>query len=164
MARRTCNGVQVPILKLALEKQSCVRGSDRTRLATPDAIADFMRGLYGCAAQERVYVVLFNAQQQVIGVQDASTGGIASAQLDPRVVFAGVVSVGASALVIVHNHPSGSLEPSADDVRLTEQLRRGAELLGVRLLDHLIVTRGGYTSLAQRGVLKGLDVAGYSQS
>jgi DNA repair protein RadC len=68
-------------------------------------------------------------------------------------VFADPLADRAASVIVAHNHPSGRLEPSAEDIALTERLAKAGELLGIRLLDHLIVTQRGYLSLKEAGRL-----------
>jgi DNA repair protein RadC len=95
---------------------------------------------------------MFDARMNLIGVHEISSGALTAAMVDPRVVFAAAVVAGASALILVHTHPSGDPQPSTEDVMLTDQIGKGAKLLSIRLLDHLIVARGGaWYSLRSRG-------------
>jgi DNA repair protein RadC len=73
-----------------------------------------------------------------------------TALVHPREVFRPAVRLGAAALVLVHNHPSGDPSPSSEDVALTERLRQAGELLGIRVLDHVVIGQGGYASLAEQ--------------
>jgi DNA repair protein RadC len=81
-------------------------------------------------------------------------GSTSHCQVDPREVFAPAVAARASAVVLVHNHPSGDPEPSQLDVTLTLQLRDAGRALCIRVLDHLVLGDRGYVSLAQRGLFR----------
>lgn len=149
------------MLRLSLEKKSCARTKGKV-LNTPDSIAAFITEQYGCSPQERFLSVLMGPGNEIIGVQEVSFGGLTATQVDPRVLFSGAITAGASAIILVHNHPSGSAEPSQDDVRLTQQLIQGSKLLGIRVLDHLIIARGGsYVSMVAKGIVSfGDDASG----
>jgi DNA repair protein RadC len=82
-----------------------------------------------------------------------SIGTLTASLVHPREVFGPAIRARAAALVVVHNHPSGDPEPSPEDCALTERLKDGARLLGVDLLDHVVVARGGYVSFRERGAL-----------
>jgi DNA repair protein RadC len=71
----------------------------------------------------------------------------------PREVFADAITDRAASIICVHNHPSGSLEPSPQDIAITTQLREAGLLLGIQLIDHIIVTKNGHLSLRERGLL-----------
>ncbi|MFA7152226.1 MAG: JAB domain-containing protein, partial [Methanoregulaceae archaeon] len=71
----------------------------------------------------------------------------------PREVFADAISDRAASIICVHNHPSNTLDPSSQDIAVTRQLADAGNLLGIRLLDHLIVARAGFVSMKERGLL-----------
>jgi DNA repair protein RadC len=72
----------------------------------------------------------------------------------PREVFADVIADRAAAVIFAHNHPSGDLEPSQSDLQLQEQLTEAGKILGIRVLDHVIVSRNGYYSFQEAGLIK----------
>lgn len=151
MRKFVCSGERMPMLQLALDKKACLRVSGE-KLRTAAAIAEFVTRHYGCAPQEHVLSILMANTNEVIGVQEVAKGGLGAAPVDPRVVFGGAMTAGAAALILVHNHPSGDPEPSQADDALTKHLVAGAKLLGIRVLDHVVVGRGGkYVSMAERG-------------
>jgi DNA repair protein RadC len=80
-----------------------------------------------------------------------SMGTLAAAAVHPRDVFREAIRRNAAAVLIAHNHPSGNPEPSRDDLELTKRLSRIGTLVGIEVLDHLIITKGGYVSLRERG-------------
>jgi len=80
-------------------------------------------------------------------------GLLDSAQIHPREVFADAIADRAAGVILVHNHPSGSLEPSPEDIAITRRLVQAGEILGIPVLDHVIVGPSGYLSLKERGLL-----------
>jgi DNA repair protein RadC len=80
-----------------------------------------------------------------------SKGTLDAALVHPRDVFREAIRRNAAAVVLVHNHPSGDPEPSRDDLELTRRLHRAGALVGIEVLDHVIVAKGGYVSLRERG-------------
>ena len=103
---------------------------------------------------EEFWMVMLNRGNRIIGKYKVSTGGVSQSVVDARLVFRYAVQHLASGLVFCHNHPSGRLEPSESDIELTKQLSRGAKLLEMQVLDHLIVGDGSYYSFADNGLLK----------
>jgi DNA repair protein RadC len=99
--------------------------------------------------QEYCLVFYCNGRGELIQRHIVAIGGLNVNFLEPRDIFAPALQLRAASLIVVHNHPSGNPEPSADDVLLTERLLELAELLGFTLLDHLIVSRTGYISLRE---------------
>ena len=104
--------------------------------------------------QEVFVAVLLNARNACIGVCEVHRGSAVAVEVSPADVLKTALIAGATGLIVAHNHPSGDPEPSADDLTLTSRLQRGAELIGLALLDHIIIGEGlAYVSLADRGVL-----------
>ncbi|MGC9529152.1 MAG: RadC family protein [Candidatus Bipolaricaulaceae bacterium] len=108
-------------------------------------LADKQQEYFACLSLSGAHEVI---QSRVITV-----GLLNSTQVHPREVFADAITDRAAAIVVAHNHPSGNLEPSSDDLRLTRQLVEAGEILGIEVLDHLIITKRGYTSLKEGGYL-----------
>ena len=96
---------------------------------------------------EEMILVCLNRNNRVLGYYSVSKGGVSGTYCDPKVVYAIALKVGASSIILIHNHPSGNLEPSRADIYLTEKIKKGGELLDIVLMDHLIVASNGYYSL-----------------
>jgi len=101
------------------------------------------------ATRERFLALLLDGRHRVIREVEISRGTLTASLVHPREVFRPALRDGAAAIVVVHNHPSGDPTPSAEDRRVTERLERAGELLGVRLLDHVVVAEHGYRSLRE---------------
>lgn len=125
---------------------------DRPKVEGPNDVYTLCRHIAG-RRQEEVHVLLLNARHHLIKRSLVVRGGLNSASVEPRELFREAVRASAAGLVVVHNHPSGDPEPSEDDVRLTRRLKDAAELLGITLLDHLVVSKGGYVSLREHGLI-----------
>ncbi|MCJ7934752.1 MAG: JAB domain-containing protein [Chryseobacterium sp.] len=97
--------------------------------------------------QEECKVILMNKGNFVLGIYNVSKGGIDSSVVDIRIILAVALKCNATQLILVHNHPSGSLTPSNSDKNITEKLSKACDLLNLTLLDHLIITRNDYYSL-----------------
>ena len=154
MARReTCNGNSVPVVRLALEKDRCVR-KPAEKVSTSDDVIMLVKKHYACKVQEFFLAIQLDIRSNVVGIHEVSIGALDQTMVDPRVLFAGLLTAGAAAFIIVHNHPSGDPEPSDPDVQLTRQIKEGARILGIRLLDHVVIARGGqHVSFQARGML-----------
>jgi len=105
------------------------------------------------AEQEEFVVILLDRRQQVLRVVDVSRGTLDASLVHPREVFRDAIREAAASVIAVHNHPSGDPEPSEEDRYLTRRLAAAAEILGLTLLDHVIVCRGGYHSFQEHGDL-----------
>lgn len=104
-------------------------------------------------AYETFKCAYVNNSNQVLGVVTISTGGIRGTLVDPQKVFCGAIKCFASGIILVHNHPSGSLKPSESDNTLTQRMKHAGDILGIKILDHLIITRDTYFSYADEGKL-----------
>ncbi|MDQ7821559.1 MAG: DNA repair protein RadC [Candidatus Eremiobacteraeota bacterium] len=103
--------------------------------------------------QEHFIAVTLNGAHEVISTRVVTVGLVDKTHVHPREIFADAITDRASSLIVAHNHPSGSLEPSAEDAEVTCQLRQAGEMLGIRLLDHIIFSRRGYYSFLEKGRL-----------
>lgn len=128
-----------------------VRGTDV--LTSPAVVKDFLRARLGNLPHEIFAVVHLDAQHRVLDYVEMFRGTLTQTSVYPREVIKTALSRNSSALLLVHNHPSGSPEPSRADEMLTQTLKSAAALVDVRVLDHLIVTGDSILSMAERGLM-----------
>jgi DNA repair protein RadC len=102
---------------------------------------------------EQFWTVLLDGKNRVMGEVMTSQGSLTASLVHPREVFAPAIKSSAGALVFVHNHPSGDPTPSVEDVEITRRLCAVADLVGIRVLDHVVVGDGSYVSFLERGLL-----------
>ena len=103
--------------------------------------------------QEEFKILLLNQGNQVLGIKSMFKGGINTCSIDVRLIMGMALKANASALVITHNHPSGNLNASESDKRITSKIKECCELFDVRLLDHIIMVKNSYLSFADEGIL-----------
>lgn len=103
--------------------------------------------------QEEVKVILLNRANVVLGVYEMSKGGISGTVVDIRIILAVALKTNASGIILIHNHPSGNLEPSVVDKQITNRLKEACKLLDIALLDHVIISPLTYFSFSDRGIL-----------
>ncbi|MEI2822685.1 MAG: JAB domain-containing protein [Chitinophagaceae bacterium] len=103
--------------------------------------------------QEEFKVLLLNRANKVIGVYEASAGGLTGTVADPRLILAAAIKSLAVSIVLSHNHPSGNLKPSRADEELTQKIKAAAAYHDIKVIDHIIITSEGYYSFANEGVL-----------
>ena len=125
---------------------------ERPVVRSPKDVANLLLADMALLEQEHLRVVLLNTRNHVLGVPEVYKGTVNSAQVRVADVFREAVREGCPAIVVVHNHPSGDPEPSREDVEVTRQMVLAGELLGIEVLDHLVLARGGYVSLRERGL------------
>ena len=116
-------------------------------------VAELARMVVGDAAQEVMLVFLLNIKNHVVGFTEVARGSIDSCPVDLRQLFRVAVISGAAAIIVAHNHPSGDPTPSEEDRRLTRRVEEAAELLGIKLLDHVVVTDTDCSSMRAKGEL-----------
>jgi DNA repair protein RadC len=104
---------------------------------------------------EQFKIILLNRNHTCLGISEISTGGMAGCIVDPKIVFATALKARAPIIMLAHNHPSGNLVPSKQDIDLTKKLVLGGKLLDIAVIEHLIVTKHGYTSMARKGYFPG---------
>ena len=102
---------------------------------------------------EEFWIIFIGRSHKVITLEMVSRGGLSQTIVDPKVIFRLALQHQASGIVLVHNHPSGSLKPSNDDITLTNRAVDAGKLLNIQILDHLIITDQGYYSFADEGLL-----------
>jgi len=120
---------------------SLVRLKDVAKLLAP----------MGKLKKEHLVGLYLNAQNKLLHKETISIGSLNTTRSTPREIFYPAITHLALGLILVHNHPSGSLDPSDEDVAFTRAIARAGEMLGIELFDHLILSSQGYTSLRERG-------------
>jgi DNA repair protein RadC len=105
------------------------------------------------ARREHFVAFLLDARNRVLARETISVGTLSASLVHPREVFAPAIERRAAAIIVVHNHPSGDPEPSADDLALTRRLVQAGILVGIEVLDHLVIGHGTYVSLKSRGLM-----------
>ena len=103
--------------------------------------------------QEEFKVLLLNRANEVLGIYPLSKGGITGTVVDQRLIFAVALKCNATGIILCHNHPSSTLKPSDSDVTLTRSIKKCADLLQITLIDHLIITKKGFYSFSNEGML-----------
>lgn len=103
--------------------------------------------------KEYFYVMFLNRANKVKAVNLVSEGGISGTIVDPRIILQGAILTNSSAIILMHNHPSGSTQPSEADRKLTDKIKEAAKYHEISVLDHLIVTSESYLSFADEGLM-----------
>jgi DNA repair protein RadC len=144
--------VKHPIIEQALELLACdIRQTDT--LACPGAVRDYLRLKLADRPHEVFAVVFLDAQHRVLATEEMFRGTLTQTSVYPREVVIEALNRQAAAVILCHNHPSGSATPSRADEALTQSLKGALALVDVRVLDHLIVTRSKVLSFAEEGLL-----------
>lgn len=129
------------------------RPAEQTVIDDPAVAAAVLSGELMWQPQERFAIILLDVKHRLLGTRIITIGTATETLAHPRDIFREVIRHGAVRAIVAHNHPSGSLEPSPEDIALTQQLLSGGQILGIPLLDHLILGDGAFTSLRQSTTL-----------
>lgn len=125
-------------------------------LCGPEQVFTLLAPRLALQDQERFVVICLDHRHRIKHMETVTIGTSGYVVIDPSVVYCRAVRLGAACLVVAHNHPSGDKSPSPQDIQITQRLAAAGEVLGIPLLDHVIVAREGFTSLAATGILCGI--------
>ena len=126
--------------------------ASRPRLTRPREVFREVRQI-GLLKKEHLLGLYLDAQNGLIHTETISVGSLNTTRTHPREILYPAIAHLAFGFILAHNHPSGSLDPSDEDIAFSRAVQRAAEIIGIELYDHLIVTANGYTSLRERGAL-----------
>jgi DNA repair protein RadC len=123
-----------------------------TKISSSKMIFEIMQPIIGELPHEEFWIVYLNNSNKIISKSQLSKGGITGTLVDVRLVFKMALEMGATGLILCHNHPSGTLIPSDADKQITRKLKLAGESLEIKVLDHLIVTEANYFSFVDEGI------------
>lgn len=126
--------------------------SERLTIKSPEDVSRLLMEEMRHLKKEIFKVILLNTKNHIIRIIDVSVGSLTASIVHPREVFSEAIKAGCSAIILVHNHPSGDPEPSGEDMETTKRLVEGGSILGIRVLDHVIIGDGKCVSLKERGL------------
>jgi len=132
-------------------RRAMERANDRKQLKSAADAYQVMHPIMQDLDHEEFWGLLLNNQARLIKKIKLSSGGITQTAVDIRMLLKAALLADATSLIACHNHPSGSLTPSADDSHLTNRIRLAAETMNIKLIDHVIITDGDYYSFAENG-------------
>ena len=124
------------------EKQS-------VKISEPQDVYDLVRDDMACADREILLSIMLATSNRLIGVETVCIGTLNSSSTSPREVFKSAILSNANGIILCHNHPSGDLSPSSCDYLITDEMTKAGELLGIKVIDHIIVSNTGFKSLRE---------------
>lgn len=127
--------------------------SEKVDIGSSASVFELMQPVIGELPHEEFWILYMNNSNKVIQTFQLSKGGITGTLVDIRLVLKNALELGATAIILTHNHPSGALRPSAADKQITQKLKTASDSIDIRLLDHIIVTDTAYFSFADKGLL-----------
>lgn len=144
------------VAEVKLSYVTAVKPSDRPKItSSKDAYGILVNSWDRSQLEfvEEFKVLLLNRANRVLGIVPLSKGGVSGTVVDPKLVFVAALKANASGIILSHNHPSGNLTPSQQDISLTKKLTEAGKFLEISVLDHIIVTADGYYSFGDEGIL-----------
>lgn len=143
-------------IKAAVELGNRADGHSETAVQppvkTPEDIAALVKNRLKNKKKEYFLTVLLDTKNHLIKISEISIGSLDSSIVHPREVFKEAISASAAAAIFVHNHPSGDVEASEDDIQLTKRLAEAGEIVGIEVLDHIIIGRSIFLSMKREGL------------
>jgi len=150
----TKNNLRVAEVKVSYSTK--IKASDRPKVNTSTEIYEILQNSWNWEIIEFIEefkIILLSRANRVLGIVPISVGGTAGTIADPKIIFVTALKCNAASLVLCHNHPSGNLRPSHADIELTRKLKSAGEFLDLPVLDHIILSKDGYLSFADEGMM-----------
>jgi DNA repair protein RadC len=148
--------VQNTSFKVNLTYKPNYKIADRPKISSATDAYQVLRSqwsLHKIQLLEEFKILLLNRRNRVLGLINISQGGMSGTVADPKLIFVAALKAAASYIILAHNHPSGNLKPSTEDIRLTKKLVEGGKLLDLLVVDHLIITSEGFYSFCDEGLI-----------
>lgn len=142
------------ILKAAFELGERMHSGsvdDKIQISSPKDVADFMMGKMKHLTQEKFIALFLNSKNVIIKQKTIFVGTLNSSIVHPREIFSEAIKCASNAIIVLHNHPSGDVTPSNEDIKTTERLKKCGQVLGIDLLDHIIIGDHIYLSMVEEG-------------
>ncbi len=138
-------------LELGIRRDANEKKKDK--IITSRDIADFLQAQLQYKSHEVFVVMFLSTAQNIIHHEILSEGGIDAVMIEPRAIIKKALEYNAKSIILCHNHPSGNLKPSRQDLALTEKIKQAASLFDIKVIDHIIVSNEGYYSFADDGMM-----------
>ncbi|WMJ88263.1 RadC family protein [Anaerocolumna sp. MB42-C2] len=125
----------------------------RLKMNTPEAVAHYYMQDMRHLSRERVLLIMLDSKSKILKDMIISTGTINSSLLSPREIFLNALKYEAVFVILLHNHPSGDPTPSMEDIQITKRMKEAGNLIGIKLMDHIIIGDNKYISLSEQGYI-----------
>lgn len=127
----------------------------KAKISSASDAYEYIRRFYSDDIElyESFFILMLNTANNTVAYAKISQGGISGTVVDTKIIAKYCVDTLCSAVILAHNHPSGNLNPSTQDIKITDKIKKGLELLDVKVLDHIILTSDSYYSFADEGIL-----------
>ena len=156
MAITGISGSKATQLKAAMElglRIATAPHDNKQSLTSPSDVYQLLLPKLQFLDREHFLVVLVNTKNRVITIDTVSIGALSSSIVHPREVFKNAIKVSAAAIILAHNHPSGDPTPSREDLEVTKRIVQAGEIIGIRVLDHIVIGDSGFFSFKEKGLV-----------
>lgn len=147
---KACSIISALELSKRINIRECV---DNFSVGSPKSVADVFMNILRDEMKEHFYVLLLDTKNKIISWDEISKGDLNSSIVHPREVFKYALKYSANSIICLHNHPSGDPTPSMQDIEITKRLQEVGNLVGIKLLDHIIIGYNKYISLREKGIM-----------
>jgi len=142
------------VAEIQLSYSTKVKPSDRPKISCSKDAANILRQIFpDFEHREYFYVMLLNRGNRVLGFYQISVGGISGTVVDVKLILQAAIKSNSSGILLGHNHPSGTLEASDADSKITQKIKSACSYMDISVLDHIIITADTYLSMADEGLL-----------
>jgi len=144
------------VAEVQLTYNSKVKSSDRPKIMSSRDAEEILRNYWDHTLEhtETTQLILLNRANRVLGITTLSKGGTTGCVIDVKVIFQYALKANASSIILAHNHPSGNLQASQEDIKISKKVKEAGKLLDIKLLDHIIISAyDGYSSMSDEGIL-----------
>ena len=141
------------VMELSKRVSASLINNNRVTIKSPVEVSTLLMEEMRHLKKEVFKIILLNTKNHIIKYLDVSVGSLNSSIVHPREVFSEAVKAGCSGVLLVHNHPSGDPEPSREDIETTQRLVNAGNILGIKVLDHVVIGDGKYTSFKEQGLM-----------
>ncbi len=141
------------VMELSKRVSASLINNNRVTIKSPVEVSSLVMEEMRYLKKEVFKIILLNTKNHIIKYLNVSVGSLNSSIVHPREVFSEAVKTGCSAMLLVHNHPSGDPEPSREDIETTQRLVNAGNILGIKVLDHVVIGDGKYISFKEQGLM-----------
>ena len=142
------------VAEVELSYKSNIKNVDRIKVSNSREVYNLLLANWDKTKIEYVEqfkILLLNRANKVIGIYEVSSGGTTGTVADPKLIFTAALKLNANSIILCHNHPSGNLTPSEEDMKLTRKIKEAGLLLDLLVIDHMIISNEGYYSFSDEG-------------
>ena len=143
------------ISEISINYKPLQKVSELTKVTNSHDSVDFFRQIWSerMGYVEEFHILLLNRSNKIIGFYKVSEGGTAATVVDQKMILQAALKANAHSIILAHNHPSGNLKPSDNDIALTKKIKEAGNIMEIPVLDHVILTYEGYFSFADEGMM-----------